>query len=116
MIISGGENIYPVEVETVLDGHEAIDEVAVVGIDDERWNQIVTAFVIIPEGPEDIDFSSLGDQLDTYCRESDDLANFKRPRKYVFVDELVKSNVEKVLRWKRDIDDLDIKVCEISNI
>jgi len=116
MIISGGENIYPVEVENVLDGHEAVDQVAVVGIDDERWNQIVTAFVTIPEGPEDIDFSSLADRLDTYCRESDNLAKFKRPHKYVFVDEIVKSNVGKVLRRELDIDNLDIEVYEIVNV
>ncbi|MGQ3414406.1 AMP-binding protein [Natrinema versiforme] len=116
MIISGGENIYPVEVENVLDGHKAIDEVAVVGIDDERWNQIVTAFVTLPDGPKSVDLSSLADRLDTFCRESDDLADFKRPRKYVFVDEIVKSNVGKVLRRELEIDDLDVEVYEIVNV
>jgi 2-furoate---CoA ligase len=92
MIISGGENISPVEIESVLSLHPAVDEVAVAGLKDERWGQRVVAFVkrkqsVSPEG------------LDQYCRTSA-LVNFKRPREYVFVDEIPKSPVGKVLRRK----------------
>jgi len=92
MIISGGENISPVDIESVLSLHPAVDEVAVAGLKDERWGQRVVAFVkrkqsVSPEG------------LDQHCRTSD-LVNFKRPREYVFVDEIPKSPVGKVLRRK----------------
>lgn len=110
MIISGGENIYPAEVENVLNGYKAINEAVIVGLDDERWNQVVTAFVTVPEDPASLEPSKLAEQLDEYCRESADLANYKRPRKYVFVDEIPISNVGKVLRRKLDTSDLDTEV------
>lgn len=116
MVISGGENIYPVEVENILDGHEEIDEVTVVGLDDDRWNQIVTAFVT-PDGDTDsIDLTTFADRLDAHCHESDNLADFKRPRKYVFVDEIIKSNVGKVLRRKHDLGDLNVDVHEVVDM
>ena len=113
MIISGGENIYPVEVENVLDGHSEVNEVAVVGLDDERWNQVVTAFIQtdINEG-----FDDLAERLDSFCRSSEDLATFKRPRKYVFVEDIAKSNVGKVLRRKLDTEDLNTEVYAISEV
>lgn len=92
MIISGGENISPVEIESVLSLHPAVDEVAVAGLKDERWGQRVVAFVKRKQS-----VSSEG--LDQYCRTSA-LVNFKRPREYVFVDEIPKSPVGKVLRRK----------------
>lgn len=92
MIISGGENISPVDIESVLSLHPAVDEVAVAGLQDERWGQRVVAFVKARENvaPE---------SLDAHCRASD-LVNFKRPREYVFVREIPKSPVGKVLRRK----------------
>ncbi|CAN7716607.1 AMP-binding protein [Variovorax sp. LjRoot175] len=92
MIISGGENISPVDIESVLSLHPAVDEVAVAGLRDERWGQKVVAFVKMraPVAP---------DALDAHCRVSD-LVNFKRPREYVFVHEIPKSPVGKVLRRK----------------
>ena len=92
MIISGGENISPVDIESVLSLHPAVDEVAVAGMKDERWGQKVVAFVkthgeISPEA------------LNEYCQHSD-LLNFKRPREYVFVREIPKSPVGKILRRK----------------
>lgn len=92
MIITGGENVSPVEIESVLSLHPAVAEVAVVGLPDERWGQRVTAFVRrrSPVAAE---------ELDAYCRSSS-LANFKRPREYVFVDEIPKSPVGKILRRK----------------
>jgi 2-furoate---CoA ligase len=116
MIISGGENIYPVEVENALDGHSSIKEVAIVGVDDERWNQVVTAFVTLPEGQSGRSFVEIANELDIYCTESNDLADFKRPRKYVFVDEIVKSNVGKILRRKLDTDDMDVEVHQIVDV
>ncbi len=92
MIISGGENISPVDIESVLSLHPAVDEVAVAGLKDERWGQRVVAF-IKPRKP-------VSDQeLDLHCRHSD-LVNFKRPREYIFVKEIPKSPVGKILRRK----------------
>jgi 2-furoate---CoA ligase len=90
MIISGGENISPVDIESVLSLHPGVDEVAVAGLKDERWGQKVVAFVKA-HGPID------AQSLDAHCRRSD-LVNFKRPRDYVFVREIPKSPVGKVLR------------------
>lgn len=92
MIISGGENISPVDIESVISLHPAVDEVAVAGIKDERWGHRVVAF-IKRQGSVD------AQELDQYCR-STDLANFKRPREYIFVAELPKSPVGKILRRK----------------
>jgi 2-furoate---CoA ligase len=92
MIISGGENISPVDIESILSLHPAVAEVAVVGLKDERWGQRVVAFI---KRVEYVD----GTALDDFCRSSD-LVNFKRPREYVFVDEIPKSPVGKILRRK----------------
>jgi 2-furoate---CoA ligase len=92
MIITGGENVSPVEIESCLSLHAAVSEVAVVGLPDERWGKIVTAFVKCHRAVEP-------DELDAFCRSSG-LANFKRPRRYVFVTELPKSPVGKLLRRK----------------
>jgi 2-furoate---CoA ligase len=90
MIITGGENVSPVEIESCLSLHGAVSEVAVAGLPDERWGKIVAAFIkrrsaVTPE------------QLDQFCRQSG-LANFKRPRRYVFVEAIPKSPVGKLLR------------------
>lgn len=92
MIISGGENISPVDIESVLSLHPAVDEVAVAGLKDERWGQRVVAFIKARATVSDTD-------LDLHCRQSD-LVNFKRPREYVFVKEIPKSPVGKILRRK----------------
>jgi 2-furoate---CoA ligase len=92
MIITGGENVSPVEIESCLSLHPAVAEVVVVGLPDERWGKIVAAFVkrAAPIAAAD---------LDEHCRASG-LANFKRPRRIVFVDEIPKSPVGKLLRRK----------------
>ncbi|MCL6593051.1 MAG: AMP-binding protein, partial [Alicyclobacillus sp.] len=92
MIISGGENIHPIEVEDVLAKHPQVAEVAVVGLPDERWGEVVTAFVVRR------DPALTAEDLDAFCKASPQLSNFKRPRKYVFVDALPKSPVGKILR------------------
>jgi 2-furoate---CoA ligase len=92
MINTGGENVYPVEVEDELSRHPDIAELAVVGLPDERWGQAVTAFVV----PKRLDLTE--EEIDEYCRESTNLAKFKRPKKVVFVKEIPKSPVGKLLR------------------
>jgi 2-furoate---CoA ligase len=92
MIISGGENISPVDIESVLSLHPEVDEVAVAGLRDERWGQRVVAFVKRKGKVDDA-------ALDQHCRGSD-LMSFKRPREYVFVREIPKSPVGKILRRK----------------
>jgi 2-furoate---CoA ligase len=91
MIISGGENIHPVEVEEVLVRAPGVRDVAVVGATDDRLGQRVIAFVVADEGTSP-------DALDAFCLASDRLARFKRPREYRFVDELPKSPSGKILR------------------
>jgi 2-furoate---CoA ligase len=90
MIITGGENVSPVEIESCLSLHPAVLEVAVVGLPDERWGKVVTAFVKRSQPVTEQD-------LDKYCRNSG-LASFKRPRRFVFVDAIPKSPVGKLLR------------------
>jgi 2-furoate---CoA ligase len=90
MIITGGENVSPVEVESCLSLHEGVAEVAVVGLPDERWGKIVVAFV---KRRGDV----TAEDLDRHCRDSG-LANFRRPRRFVFVEAIPKSPVGKLLR------------------
>ncbi|EWY40871.1 4-chlorobenzoate--CoA ligase [Skermanella stibiiresistens SB22] len=92
MIITGGENVSPVEVENVLSLCDGVLEVAVAGLPDERWGQKVVAFIRRGSGID-------AEALDAHCRTSG-LANFKRPREYVFLDEVPKSPVGKILRRK----------------
>jgi 2-furoate---CoA ligase len=91
MIVSGGENIHPLEVEDVLARHPAVFEVAVVAAHDERLGQRVVAVVV---GEGDVD----AEALDAHCLASETLARFKRPREYRFVDALPKSPSGKILR------------------
>ncbi len=90
VIISGGSNIYPREVEEVLLRHPAVSEVSVVGLADAEWGEIVVAF-IVPRGaaPDTA-------ELDALCL--DNIARFKRPKRYVMLDALPKNNTGKVLK------------------
>jgi 2-furoate---CoA ligase len=90
MIITGGENVSPVEIESCLSLHPAVLEVAVVGLPDEKWGKVVAAFVKRKARVSEA-------ELDQFCRMSG-LADFKRPRRFVFVDALPKSPVGKLLR------------------
>ena len=92
MIITGGENVSPVEVESCLSLHPAVSEVAVVGLADERWGKVVVAFI---KRSGDVE----AEELDRFCRSSA-MAGFKRPRRYVFVRTIPKSPVGKLLRRK----------------
>jgi 2-furoate---CoA ligase len=90
MIISGGENVSPGEIESVLSLHPAVGEVAVAGLPDERWGQRIVAFIARREPVEP-------DVLDAWCQASA-LADYKRPRAYIFVADIPKSPVGKILR------------------
>jgi 2-furoate---CoA ligase len=92
MIISGGENIHPVEIEEALARHPEVRDVAVVGEPDERWGERVVAFVV------PVDRSLAVEDLDRWCRESGALAAFKRPRRVVLVEEIPKTPSGKILR------------------
>jgi long-chain acyl-CoA synthetase len=93
MIISGGENIYPREVEDVLHAHSAVLDVAVVGEPDDRWGETVTAFIV----KKDPNVSE--QELDEFCKNSDQLANYKRPRKYVFCEALPRNASGKIQKF-----------------
>lgn len=91
LIIRGGENISPEEVENVLYSHPAVDEAAVIGVPSEEWGQEPRAIVVLKEGT-----SATPEELIGFCRER--LASFKRPRSVVFVDELPRTSTGKVLK------------------
>ncbi|MGE6204893.1 fatty acid--CoA ligase [Guptibacillus hwajinpoensis] len=94
MIISGGENVYPREVEDVLHGHEGVLDVAVLGQPDEKWGEIVTAIIVKKaEGLTEA-------ELDRYCKESPNLADYKRPRKYLFLEELPRNASGKIQKFR----------------
>jgi long-chain acyl-CoA synthetase len=96
LVISGGSNIYPREVEETLLEHPAVREVAVIGVPDAQWGESVVAVVVLqPCARAD----AAG--LDAWCLQQ--IARFKRPKRYVFVDELPKNATGKVL--KRELRD-----------
>ena len=90
LIISGGSNIYPREVEEVLLGHPAVAEVSVVGAPDPEWGEVVVAFVVARGAYPDVA------ELDRHCLAH--IARFKRPKIYRFVEELPKNSYGKVLK------------------
>ena len=92
MIITGGENVSPIEIENILSLNENISEVTVVGLPDPKWGQKVCAFVVSNKNLN-------GQLLDEYCIKSN-MLNFKRPKKYIFVKEIPKSPTGKILRRK----------------
>ena len=89
MIISGGENIYPKEIEDVLFGHDAVSECAVFGIPDDHWGEVAAAHVVLKPGA-----ALTADELIAFSVEH--LARYKRPRLIEFVDEIAKTPVGKV--------------------
>jgi acyl-CoA synthetase (AMP-forming)/AMP-acid ligase II len=91
VVISGGSNIYPREVEEALLTHAGVSEVSVVGQPDEEWGEVVIAFVVAQPGA-DITPAA----LDAHCLER--IARFKRPKRYLFLDALPKNSYGKVLK------------------
>ncbi len=81
MIISGGENIYPAEVESVLHANPAVAEVALIGVPDEKWGEVGRAIVVLQSGAV-----LTADALNAFCQPR--LARYKIPKSYVFVDSL----------------------------
>ena len=92
MIISGGENVYPQEVEAVLLSHPQVSDAAVVGLPDERWGEKITAVIV----PASLDLDDAA--LDEFCLASSGLPRFMRPRQYIYVNEIPKSPTGKILR------------------
>jgi acyl-CoA synthetase (AMP-forming)/AMP-acid ligase II len=91
MIVSGGENVFPREVEDLLADHEAVDEAAAIGVDDQEFGQRLRVFVVKREGKD------VGEEdLKGYVKEN--LARYKVPREIVFVDELPRNATGKVLK------------------
>ena len=91
MIVSGGENVYPIEVETVLAEHPDVADVAVIGVPDEKWGETVKAVVVLREG-SDLTEEALLD----YGKQN--LAGFKRPRSVDFAGELPRNPSGKLLK------------------
>jgi acyl-CoA synthetase (AMP-forming)/AMP-acid ligase II len=89
LIISGGSNVYPREIEEVLLRHPAVAECSVVGRPDAEWGEQVLAFIVKKS-------TVTAEELDKHCMEN--IARFKRPREYRFVDSLPKNNYGKVLK------------------
>jgi long-chain acyl-CoA synthetase len=91
VIITGGYNVYPTEVENIISTLKAVQEVAVVGVPDERWGESVKAMVVVRPGHE-LD----AEEILAVCREN--LADYKKPRSVEFVDELPKTGSGKIMR------------------
>ncbi|UCF60680.1 MAG: long-chain-fatty-acid--CoA ligase [Anaerolineaceae bacterium] len=91
MIITGGENVYPIEVENVLYRHPAVKEVAVIGVPDPYWVERVHALVILKE-----DSQATEEDIITFCK--DNIAHYKSPKSVEFVDDLPKNPQGKILK------------------
>jgi acyl-CoA synthetase (AMP-forming)/AMP-acid ligase II len=91
MIVSGGENVYPIEVEKALATHPAVVEASAIGVDDEQFGQRLAAFVVLQPGA-----SATPEMLKQHVREN--LANYKVPREVVLLDQLPRNAVGKIVR------------------
>ena len=94
MLLSGGENVHPVQIEEALNEHASVTDSLVVGVPDDKWGQVVVAYVVatapVPSAEE----------LDDFCRRHPMLSQFKRPRAYRFVESLPVSATGKKLHYK----------------
>jgi fatty-acyl-CoA synthase len=91
MIVSGGENVYPIEVEKTLTAHPDVADASVIGVDDEQFGQRLAAFVVLTEGA-----AATPDVLKQHVR--DNLANYKVPREITILDELPRNSTGKIVR------------------
>jgi fatty-acyl-CoA synthase len=91
MVISGGVNIYPLEIEQRLHAHPAVQEAAVIGVPDEEWGESLKAFIVLRPDAE-----AGADELRAFCKET--LANFKAPKHFQFLDALPRNPTGKVLK------------------
>jgi long-chain acyl-CoA synthetase len=94
MLISGGENIQPVQVEAALNEHPDVAECVVVGLPDEKWGQLVVAYVV-PKQP-----GLTAQEMDRFCKQHPMLASYKRPRLYRFVESLPMTATGKKVHYK----------------
>ena len=95
MLISGGENVHPVQVEEVLNEHPGVADSCVVGLPDERWGELIVAYVVPAPGVE-LTVAA----LDAHCREHPMLADYKRPRAYRLVDSLPMTATGKKMHFR----------------
>lgn len=91
MIISGGKNIYPREIEEIIYTHEAVSEVAVIGVPDDYWGESVKAYIVVKEG-----MRTTADAVIDLCKRK--IASYKKPRSVEFVSHLPKSPTGKILK------------------
>jgi len=92
LIVSGGENIYPREVEELLYRCPGVKDAAVIGLPDPKWGAVVTAFIVAA----DVDICE--NDLDSFCKSSEALASFKRPKRYVFLKKLPTNPSGKIIK------------------
>ena len=90
MIISGGENIYPAEIENVILGHASVKEVAVIGLPDEKWGEIACAIIVADQA------QAGAEQILAHCESR--LARYKLPKKFIFVEAIPRNPAGKVLK------------------
>ncbi|HEY2054811.1 MAG TPA: AMP-binding protein [Solirubrobacterales bacterium] len=97
MLISGGENVHPVQVEEVLNEHPGVADSCVVGLPDERWGELIVAYVVPSADPaEELTVAA----LDPHCRDHPMLADYKRPRAYRLVDSLPMTATGKKMHFR----------------
>jgi fatty-acyl-CoA synthase len=94
MVVSGGENVYPAEIEAVLHEHPAVADAAVVGVRDERWGEVCAAFVVLATPASE-------EELRRHCQ--DRLARFKVPKTFQFVAELPRNSMGKVVKGELEV-------------
>jgi long-chain acyl-CoA synthetase len=93
LVITGGANVYPREVEDVLLTHPAVDDVAVIGMPDAEWGERVIAFIVVRS---DADTQPLARELEDFCL--DTMARYKRPKEYHFVEALPRNGAGKIVK------------------
>ena len=91
MIVSGGENVYPIEVEKTLGAHQDVAEATAIGVDDQQYGQRLVAFVVLAD-----DASATPEDLKQHVR--DNLANYKVPREIIVLNELPRNSIGKIVR------------------
>ena len=92
LIISGGENLYPAEIEETINGNPKVKESAVIGVPDTLWGESVKAFVVLKEGEK-----ATPEEIIAHCQQ--ELASYKKPRFVEFVDDLPKNSMGKILKY-----------------
>ncbi|MBW2037515.1 MAG: AMP-binding protein [Deltaproteobacteria bacterium] len=115
MIISGGENIYPVQIEEALAEHPKVTDLVVVGVPDERWGEICTAYVVPKEPIEsEVEFAK---ELDEFCKKHLMLSDYKRPRYYKFIEALPLTATGKKKHYKiRELASEDKKMGKLIRV